>query len=166
MTAVETSSNLLLNGVQKELEAHSSAVRMVLTKLAERIIAVEQVTEEKLNLLKKTMELNFAELNDKMTQAHNVAANQSEEIFTSIRQEIQTLFDTTVKRDQYTPNHEVIDSNILHSLEEKQQEVAKAMEREIQVRKQSTISSPVMTRGPRKRSHTMCLCSGKYTQQK
>ncbi|RHY55933.1 hypothetical protein DYB34_001424 [Aphanomyces astaci] len=135
----------LLQVVQKELQAHTSAIRVVLTKLAERLVALERRVDGKSAAVQSMETL----LHSMTGQLHDLHGNMGEwqEPVQMMRSNMQALVNTCDKLDQTSTAHSTLlerQAHALHSLNTKLDDTTKSSatstKQEIEVLVQKTDS--------------------------
>ncbi|ETW05991.1 hypothetical protein H310_03610 [Aphanomyces invadans] len=93
----------LLDAVQKELQVHSTAIRIVLTKLAERVVALENRVDGT-SAAMHAMETMLHSMTGQMLQLHGSMGEWHEPV-QMIQTKLQALGDTCNKLDYATVTH-------------------------------------------------------------
>ncbi|KAH9099741.1 hypothetical protein Ae201684P_018752 [Aphanomyces euteiches] len=94
----------LVDVLQKELEAHSSGIRIVLTRMAERIVKMEQRLDDKSSAV-ASLEDMLRGLTDQVGSLHTTVGDMQQPL-QALKSNIQTLAETCIKLETTAVSHQ------------------------------------------------------------
>ncbi|KAH9115227.1 hypothetical protein AeMF1_010707 [Aphanomyces euteiches] len=94
----------LVDVLQKELEAHSSGIRIVLTRMAERIVRMEQRLDDKSSAV-ASLEDMLRGLTDQVGSLHTTVGDMQQPL-QALQSNIQTLAETCIKLETTAVSHQ------------------------------------------------------------